>query len=289
MVLSYESVDLIGVSFTPADGVAEGAVPATRKILDLAGRSDIAVAEGTLEGPNPFPYDWRLECLRVNDFPALNRRPEPLAPLSDLPGQEFLARSVLDAGEPVTLLMTGPLTNLAWALDHHPEIEGRVAELLFMGGALKVEGNVQQPGHDGSAEWNVYWDPPAAKRVFDSRIPITLFPLDVANRLPVTEEFRRAFGAQYEYAFSAVAGTIWAMTAGWDLATGLPYFCWDTLTTSSLARPELCTYRELSVDVVPGGPSQGRTVLTSEGRTVKAALDVDAAGFYAHALETLRR
>lgn len=289
MLLSYESVELVGVSFTPADGVPEGAIPATRKILDLAGRSDVAVAEGTLEGPNPFPYHWRLECMRVSDFPALNRRSEPLALLSDLPGHEFLARSVLDVPEPMTLLVTGPLTNLAWALDHHPEIEDHVRELVFMGGALEVQGNVEQPGHDGSAEWNVYWDPRAAKRVFDSRIPITLFPLDVTNRLPVTEEFRRAFGAQYEYPFSAVAGTIWAMTAGWDLATGLPYFCWDTLTTSYLARPDLCTYREVSIDVLTDGPSQGRTVVSAGGRPVKAAMDVDANGFYAHALETLRR
>ena len=46
------------------------------------------------------------------------------------------------------------------------ELQGRVDELIWMGGALEVEGNVQQPGHDGSAEWNVYWDPPAARRVF---------------------------------------------------------------------------------------------------------------------------
>lgn len=288
LLLGYDA-DLMGISITPADALAEGAVPATRKILDLGGRSDVAVAEGTLEGTNPFPLEWRLECLRVNDLPVLNRRPEPLAPLSDLTGQEFLARSLLGARHPVTLLMTGPLTNLAWALDHYPNVEDRIGELVVMGGALEVGGNVQQPGHDGSAEWNVYWDPPAARRVFDSRIPITLFPLDVTNLLPVTESFRRAFGAQYEYPLSAAAGTIWALTAGWDLATGLPYYCWDTLTTSYLARPDLCTFREVLVDVIPDGPSQGRTVVGTGGRPAKAAVGVDAKRFYSHVLETLRR
>ena len=289
MLLSYDDIHLIGISITPADTLLEGAIPATRKILDLAGRADVAVAGGTLEGPNPFPFAWRLECLRVNDLPILNRRAEPLAPVSDLAGQEFLGRALLDAGVPATLLMTGPLTNLAWALDRYPEIEDRVEELILMGGALEVDGNVRQPGHDGSAEWNMYWDPPAAKRVFDSGIPITLFPLDVTNLLPVTEAFRRAFGAQYEYPLSVAAGTIWAMTAGWDLATGLPYFCWDTLTTSYLARSDLCTFREIPVEVVPEGSSQGRTIITDGGRPVKAAMDVDADGFFAHVLETLRR
>ncbi|MGH2682504.1 MAG: nucleoside hydrolase [Actinomycetota bacterium] len=289
LLLSYEDVDLLGISITPADTVIEGALPATRKILDLAGRSNVAVAGGTLEGPNPFPFSWRLDCLKVNDLPVLNQRPEMAAPVSSLPGQEFLAGTLMGAPEPVTLLVTGPLTNLAWALDKIPGVEEKVKELVFMGGALEVEGNVQEPGRDGSAEWNVYWDPPAAKRVFDSRIPITMFPLDVTNQVPVTEEFRRAFGRQYEHPFSAAAGAIWAMTAGWDLATGLPYFCWDTLTTSYLSVPDLCGFREVGCEVLVEGSSQGRTVATSGGRLVRAAAEVDAGRFYAHCLETLKR
>jgi len=289
LLLSYEGVDLLGISITPADTVLEGAVPVTRKILDLAGRSDVAVAPGSLEGPNPFPYAWRLDCLKVNDLPVLNQRAEILAPVSDLPGHGLLARCLLETSEPVTLLVTGPLTNLAWVLDHHPEVEPRIEAVLWMGGALEVPGNVQQPGHDGSAEWNVYWDPPAAKRVFDSGVPITMFPLDATDRVPVTEAFRRAFGAQYAFPFSSAAGAIWAMTAGWDLATGLPYFCWDTLTTAHLAVPDLCTFREVRCDVVTEGESQGRTMPTERGRSVTAAVDADAERFYAHCLETLRR
>ncbi len=288
LLLSYEHIELLGISITPADTLIEGAVSATRKILDLAGRSDVPVAGGTLEGPNPFPFSWRLDCLKVNDLPVLNQSPEIRAPESDLPGQAFLARTLAAAPEPVTLLMTGPLTNLAWALDHHPEVEAKVREVVFMGGALDVGGNVQEPGHDGTAEWNIYWDPPAAKRVFASNVPLTMFPLDVTDRVPVTEEFRRAFGRQYEYPFSAAAGTIWAMTSGWELATGRPYFCWDTLTTSYLAA-ELCTFRDVECDVETEGPSQGRTVVTAGGRPVKVAAEADAEGFYEHCLETLRR
>lgn len=288
LLLSYDDVDLLGISVTPADTVLEGAMPATRKILDLAGRS-VAVAAGMLEGPNPFPYRWRLECLKVNDLPILNQREEILAPVSELPGHRFLARSLLEAPEPVTFLSTGPLTNLAWALDHHPEVESKIGELLWMGGALEVEGNVRQSGHDGSAEWNAYWDPAATERVFDSAIPIRMFPLDATNRVPVTDGFRRAFGRQYAYPFSSAAGAIWALTAGWDLLTGLPYFCWDTLTTAWLAEPDLCTFRDVRVDVVTDGESQGRTLLTDRGRMVEAAVDADAERFFAHCLETLKR
>jgi purine nucleosidase len=289
LLLSYEGIELVGISITPADTVLEGALPATRKILDLGGRSQVVVAGGTLEGPHPFPLSWRLDSLKVNDLPVLNRGPKITAPESDLSGQELLAKTLVGAAEPVTLLMTSPLTNLAWALDHHPEVEAKIEEVVFMGGALDVGGNVQEPGHDGTAEWNIYWDPPAAKRVFASNVPLTMFPLDVTDRVPVTEEFRRAFGRQYDHPFSAAAGTIWAMTSGWDVATGLPYYCWDTLTTSYLAVPELCTFRDVECDVETEGPSEGRTVATAGGRPVKVAVDVDAERFYEHCLDTLRR
>ena len=61
LLLSYDDVDLLGISVTPADTLIEAAVPATRKILDLGGRSDVPVAGGTLEGRHPFPMEWRVE------------------------------------------------------------------------------------------------------------------------------------------------------------------------------------------------------------------------------------
>jgi inosine-uridine nucleoside N-ribohydrolase len=290
LLLSYEHVDLLGISITPADTIIEAAIPATRKILDLAGRDDVTVAGGTLGGVHPFPLPWRCDAYKVSDMPILNQRAEVRSPVTQLPGQESLARTIASAPDPVTLLMTGPLTNLAWALDHDPGVEAKVIELVLMGGALDVAGNVLVDGHDGTAEWNIYWDPPAAKRVWDSSIPITLFCLDATDQVPVTSDFRRSFGLQYAYPFSAAAGSFWAMTSAWELVTGQPaYYCWDTLATSYLAHPEFCTFRDVPCDVVLSGPSEGRTMPTAGGRVVRAADRVDAAAFYAHCLETLRR
>ena len=292
MLLSYDDVELVGISITPAATLIEAAVPATRKILDLGGRHDVPVSGGTVEGVHPFPLDWRVDAYKVNDLPILNRTGgDPRAPVADVPGQELMARTLAEAGQPVTVVMTSPLTNLAWTLEHAPEAERNIAGLVLMGGALDAAGNVQQPGHDGSAEWNIYWDPPAAKRVWDSRIAITQFALDATNQVPVTSEFRQAFGRQYGHPLSDAAGSIWAMTGGWEVSDpmGLPYFCWDPLTVSSLARPDLCTYRDVRSDVIVGGPSDGRTLVTDAGRPVRAADRVDAQAFYTHCLETLRR
>jgi purine nucleosidase len=285
LLLTYDR-ELLGISVTPADCIGEAAVSATARILRATG-FDVPLALGTLDGPNPFPLDWRLDSVKIDFLPVLNQR-DGISTVADT-GQTLLARTIAHAEDPITLLMTGPLTNLAWALDHDPAVEAKIAELVWMGGALEVPGNVSQPGHDGSAEWNVYWDPPAAKRVWDSGIPLTIFPLDVTNSVPVTDEFLRSIGRQYRHLYSEIAGTIWAFTAAHVERTGEHYYFWDTLTTTYLARPDLCEYDEVRCDVIPGGESQGRTVITDNGRPVKVATAVDTPRFLEHLLETLAR
>lgn len=77
----------------------------------------------------------------------------------------------------------GPLSNLAYALDTHPQLAARIQQVWWMGGALRVHGNVHQPGSDGSAEWNAYWDPAALASVWRSSVPLTLVPLDGTNKV----------------------------------------------------------------------------------------------------------
>src|ERR1041385_6960164 len=82
LLLSYDGVDLLGISVTPADTLIEAAVPATRKILDLGGRSDVPVAGGTLEGRHPFPLEWRGGGLPGHAPPV----PPPRSGGATLPG-----------------------------------------------------------------------------------------------------------------------------------------------------------------------------------------------------------
>jgi purine nucleosidase len=93
-----------------------------------------------------------------------------------------MVRVLREAPEPVTLMVTGPLTTVATALDMAPDIESKIKEIVWMGGALNVPGNVEkslEAGQDGSAEWNVYWDPVSAQRVWQTQIAIVMCPLDL--------------------------------------------------------------------------------------------------------------
>ena len=78
----------------------------------------------------------------------------------------------------ITLIAVGPLTNLALALREDPQGMGQLKEVVVMGGAVRVPGNVTP-----FAEFNIYVDPPAAEMVFASGLPITLVPLDVTHQV----------------------------------------------------------------------------------------------------------
>ncbi|CAM9688695.1 unnamed protein product [Laminaria digitata] len=131
-----------------------------------------------------------------------------------------------------------------------------------MGGAIDVAGNVSEDGFDGTAEWNFFWDPPAAKRVWDSDLKLVLTPLDATNEAPVTKDLVLRLGRQPESASSALTGTIWSLGGAPRFELKKPFYAWDLITVVQLVHPELFTTTEVECDIVVDGPSQGRVVRT---------------------------
>ncbi len=282
LLMTMDHIQPLGVVVTPADCYIQPAVSATRKILDLIGRSDIPVAESTVRGINPFPALYRRDSFIVDHLPILNEREVIQTPLLQETGQEFMVRSLLAADQPVTLMVTGPLTTVATALDMAPEIETKIKEIVWMGGALNVPGNVEkslEPGQDGSAEWNAYWDPIAANRVWQTSIPMVLCPLDITNTVPVTSEFVYKLGKQRQYPVSDFAGQCYALVIPQD------YYFWDVLATTYLAHPEFFELREWETAIVVSGKSQGRTKVEAGGRRIRAMNKVDKEQYYAYILQ----
>jgi purine nucleosidase len=283
LLCTMPHVDVYGVVVTPADCYIKPAVSVTRKLLDLLGRSDIPVAESTVRGLNPFPRVWRQTAFAVDHFPLLNDNDTIQTPLVNETGQKFLARRLSEAPEPVTLLATGPLTTVAEALAIDPTIEKKIKRIVWMGGALNVAGNVDpvmEAGHDGSAEWNVYWDPPAAHQIWQTSIPIVLCPLDITNHVPVTSELVLQFGRHRKFPLAEFA----ALCYGLVMKQGGYYF-WDVLTTAFIGRPDLFKVRECETVVIPEGISQGRTKVVPGGRTITALEQVDLEPFYTYILQ----
>lgn len=97
---------------------------------------------------------------------------------------DFIIEQVLQYSKQVTLVLTGPLTNLALAVKKCPELNHHVKEVIFMGGVVKGQGNVTPV-----AEFNTYADPEAAKLVLDAGFPLlTQVGLDVTRQVLLTDE-----------------------------------------------------------------------------------------------------
>ncbi|MEO1378312.1 MAG: nucleoside hydrolase, partial [Cyanobacteria bacterium J06635_10] len=177
LLMTMDNVQPLGVVVTAADCYAQPAVSATRKILDLMGFDNIPVAESKVRGINPFPYLYRRDSFVVDHFPILNQQEAIATPIVAEAGEDFTVKILQSVDVPVTIMATGPLTNIATALQKAPQIEANIRRIVWMGGALNVPGNVEknwQPGQDGSAEWNAYWDPISVAQVWDTNIEIIM-------------------------------------------------------------------------------------------------------------------
>jgi inosine-uridine nucleoside N-ribohydrolase len=256
------------------------------KVLELAGRTDVPVAAGA-ERPLVRELVVAADAHGESglDGPAL---PRPRRRSLDLHAVDFLADQVLAAASPVTLVATGPLTNVALFLASHPRAAERLGRIVLMGGSI-AEGNMT-----AAAEYNVWVDPEAAHRVFASGIDVTMVGLDVTNRAVLTPTHAdRLRGAG---PVAAAVAELLDFYQGYYLAAydlgGAPVH--DAVAVAHVVSPPLVETVERHVAVELGsGLCRGRTVVDMRRRTAAAAanaavaVDIDVAGFVELLLERL--
>lgn len=103
---------------------------------------------------------------------------------SDLTARDLIIDLVANYPDEVTLIPVGPLTNIAQAIQKAPKIMRRTKEIILMGGAVHVPGNIPP----GAAEFNLYVDPHAAEIVLGFGLSVTMIPLDVTHQVRLTRE-----------------------------------------------------------------------------------------------------
>ena len=176
---------------------------------------------------------------------------------------------------PLTIVTTGPLTNVAKLFSEKPELVSKAEEMIIMGGAINSKGNVEDSDHDGSAEWNIYADPVAFKKILETKIPLKLITLDLTDQLPVTKEFLEKLESQ----FSKSKGSQLASKL-WSLVKGFEYYFWDTITAAAVIDPDIFEFKDVKIDVSTNGNNQGKTYTTLfGGRKVKMAKELDRESF----------
>ncbi len=188
---------------------------------------------------------------------------------------------VMAAPGDITIVPTGPLTNIAMAVRREPRIVGRVREVVLMGGSY-TRGNVTP-----AAEFNIYVDPEAAAIVFEAGWPVTMIGLDVTQMAGATEQVLERISALGTPVADAVVGMLgfYRDQQLRELGVGAPHVH-DPCAVARVARPELVTCREARVDVeLAGRFTAGMTVTDFHRRegitfnaTVGTALEVE--GFW---------
>jgi pyrimidine-specific ribonucleoside hydrolase len=256
-----------------------------RRLLELAGRSDIPVFEGEerpLEGHRPFPAEWRA---MANTLPGVTL-PEvqnPRNSRTDDNALQFLMRRLNEHERPVRILALGPLTHVALVLRDLPEASSSIADLVIMGGAVGVEGNLS-PGNPEKpankvAEWNIYCDPHAANAVLKSHIPTLLIPLDATVHVPITRRFIEEFRARHLTSLGRLVSQI--LQAALPYVDQHAYFTWDPLAAVALRDPAVVGTRGGSLEVVTRGNNIGQTRLVewNSDSTLSIAITADAPRF----------
>ncbi|PNY82818.1 nucleoside hydrolase [Deinococcus koreensis] len=219
------------------------------------------------------------------DGPSL---PTPTRGTEDEHAVDFIIRTVRARPGEVTLVPTGPLTNVALALRLAPDIAPLIHRVVWMGGSTDT-GNWTP-----AAEFNALADPHAAHIVFTSGVPLTMIGLNASHQAiahPARVQALRALGTPVGE-FVAVLLEFFAghhlERYGWDGGA-----LHDPLTVAWLLRPELFETRPMHVEIdLTDGPSQGRTVadvwrVTGKAPNAEVMTDVDADGFFAFLTEQI--
>ena len=282
LLLQMDNLELIGVSTIGADCYLEPSVSASIKIINRFSKQCLQVAPSYERGKNPFPKEWRMHAFFMDALPMLNESHiHKRSKMSDYEVYEDLIQKVKASNEKVTLLFTGPLTDLAKAISCDKSFLKNVNKLVWMGGTFLEKGNVEEPEHDGTAEWNAFWDPKAVKTVFDSDIKIDMVALESTNQVPLTDDVRKHWADKRSYVGVDFLGVSYAAVPPLThFVTNSTYFLWDVLTTAYVGKPKLVKSVKMNVDVVSHGPSQGKTFRDDNGRKVNVINYVERNVFF---------
>ena len=283
-------LDIIGVTTVAGNVPLDLTHRNARLILELAGRSNIPVYAGC---ERPLVRD-PITAEAVHGMTGIDGYPihEPKQALADGHAIDFIVETCRAAADgAITLVPTGPLTNIAAALDRVPEIAAKIDQIVLMGGAFGVGGNMSP-----AAEFNILADPEAAQIVFACNCPKVAFGLDLTHQVLTTPERLERIRAIGTPVAEAVAGMLTFYDKNDIERYGEPGGpLHDPCPIAWLIEPGLFTGKHVNVEVETASPlTYGMTVVDWWGATDRPKntlwmRQADADGFYNLLTERLAR
>jgi len=246
-LMKHPEVEILGVTVTGCgETFLESGVHNALALLQMGGiQAPVCVGADTPlrfdhDFPKPFKKDMSQLMGLADSFPSLDRKPHAQK------AWDFIANTLQDTQDQVTILSLGGFTNLAKMLEERPDAElEKIERIVAMGGALYVDGNVaalnnaKEKWNQGQAyatnyraEFNIFIDPVAASAIFDSSIPVTLVPLDACDYVMLEKSFIGRITAQDRLA--SLARDIFKRKTG-SSSEGIPVPIFDPLATALMA------------------------------------------------------
>ena len=285
LALASPELEVLGVTTVHGNQTLEKTTQNALRVLDLVGRPDLPVAAGA---DRPLTRELTVAS-HVHgesglDGPSLP--PAARAPLGEH-AVDFMERTIAAGAVPVTLVPTGPLTNVALLLERTGG--ANIERIVLMGGAI-AEGNTTP-----AAEFNIWADPEAAHAVFHAGLDTTMIGLDVTHRAvtnPAVHERLRAAGTIGGFVADLIDffAVYHADTYGWD---GAPIH--DAVAVAHVIRPGLVWTLERNVEIeLVSELCRGRTVVDRWKRTARPAnahvgIDLDRDTFFDLLVERIGR
>lgn len=281
---SRPELDILGVTTSCGNTTLAKTTYNAGRVMALIGL-DVPLASGRkkplLADPMTAPSVHGESGL---DGPVL---PEPMKDPVPMEAAELMARLVGESEEPVVLIPTGPLTNIAAFLLLYPELKGKIARICLMGGGL-AHGNWTP-----AAEFNILVDPEAADLVFRSGLPITMAGLDVTEKaLVYPEDVQRMAEVDNEVARIVAEWMEFFYLFHQKLGyPGAPVH--DAVAVAALVRPDLVRGVDRYVEIETGGDyCRGATVgdyfgFSKKTPNVTCLMDIDREAFVDLLIEAL--
>ncbi len=263
LAAKHPALELLAVTTVAGNQTLEKTTQNALKVCSLAGIRDVPVAMG-MDRPLVRPARHAADIHGVTGMDGPNV-PEPDIELARQHAVDLLIELLLDSDGDITLVPTGPLTNIATAIRREPAIVPKIQAISLMGGAIGV-GNVTP-----SAEFNIWFDPEAASIVFGCGRPITMVPLEVTHQALATEEIVGRLRAANRPVASFAADLLVFFADSYKNVFGFPAPpVHDPCAVAAVLEPDIIQSAQMYVEIETiSESSAGRTICDVYGKLEK--------------------
>lgn len=281
------ALKLLGITTVSGNGGISKVTLNARRVATLA-HINVPIAEGS----GKSILGAFEEASDIHGESALDgaELPQPAMDLSPMHAVDLIAKLVRENSDPVTLVATGPLTNIALFLKMYPDLKKKVSEIVFMGGSAS-RGN-----RTPYAEFNIWMDPEAADVVMRSGLPLTMCGLDVTHQALVTPAIFTRLEEMGTPVSKTIIGLLKFFAKTYDEVFEMPDPpLHDPVAIALLIDRNVVKSRHVNVQIeLNGNLTRGATVVDIHNRlgekaNCNVALELDFERFWGLMLEAIQK